>query len=204
MSLRALYLLLLPITLFSCSGNTTKIPADTVSVQNTGAKQANERKIVAADEQKLLDKLILEEMTLFGKEVKTEYTKIQQLLAAEIPGMMNVLAREKAVIKGSYYIVLFEEPQQGKATRVFIGIPIKTAVKAAGYQMLQTTAGAFIRAQVSTEPGQGLVNHQNIRSDFQKHSLKTGFPILETYAETRNSDMTTVISKATFYYPLTK
>jgi hypothetical protein len=36
----------------------------------------------------------------------------------------------------------------------------------------------------------------------EKRGINTGYPILETYAETRNNDMTTVISKATFLYPV--
>jgi hypothetical protein len=143
-------------------------------------------------------------LLLFGKEVKTEYTKIQQLLAAEIPGMMSVLAQQKAVIKGSYYIALPEEPQSGKETRVFIGIPVNKELSATGYSMLKIPSGEYIRTQVTAEPGTALMNHQNIRNTLEKLKIKTGFPILETYSETRNSDMTTVISKASFYYPQSK
>jgi hypothetical protein len=37
-----------------------------------------------------------------------------------------------------------------------------------------------------------------------KLKQKAGLPIIEKYAETRNDEMTSVISKATFYYTLTQ
>jgi hypothetical protein len=70
--------------------------------------------------------------------------------------------------------------------------------------MLKIPSGEYIRTQVTAEPGTALMNHQNIRNTLEKLKIKTGFPILETYSETRNSDMTTVISKASFYYPQSK
>ena len=190
--------------LWGCSGPAGETKKDSLATAKQSVTAAKQPAVVAADEQKLVDRITIKPLLLFGKEVKTEYTKIQQLLAAEIPGMMSVLAQQKAVIKGSYYIALPEEPQSGKETRVFIGIPVNKELSATGYSMLKITSGEYIRTQVTAEPGTALVNHQNIRNTLEKLKIKTGFPILETYSETRNSDMTTVISKASFYYPQSK
>ena len=190
--------------LWGCSGPAGETKKDSVATGKQSATTVKQPAVVTADEQKIVDRITQKALLLFGKEVKTEYTKIQQLLSAEIPGMMTILAQKKAVIKGSYYIALPEEPQSGKATRVFIGIPVNKDLSAAGYSMLKIPQGEYIRTQVTAEPGTALMNHLNIRNTLQKLKIKTGFPILETYSETRNSDMTTVISKASFYYPQSK
>ena len=190
--------------LWGCSGPAAKTKKDSLATVKQSETEAKQPAVVTADEQKLVDLVNLKPLLLFGKEVKTEYAKIQQLLAAEIPGMMTVLAQKKAVIKGSYYIALPEEPQSGKETRVFIGIPVNKELSATGYSMLKIPSGEYIRTQVTAEPGTALMNHQNIRNTLEKLKIKTDFPILETYSETRNSDMTTVISKASFYYPQSK
>jgi hypothetical protein len=64
-------------------------------------------------------------------------------------------------------------------------------------------AGKYLRRQCAAEPGKSLSVHQGMMtmsSSSLKH--KAGLPIIEKYAETRNDEMTSVISKATFYYKL--
>lgn len=198
------YIILGVSLLFSCSGSTSKKQEDTAIAENKASGKTQDRKIIAADAQKLVEEVQLKPMILFGKEMNINYEKISQALTNEIPGMMAVLAQKKAVITGSFYIAIKEKPVSGKPCRVFIGIPIKNVVEANGYSTLQVKGGTYIRTLVNAEPGTGLLNHEKTMAMAEKLKFKIDFPFLETYSETRNSDMATVISKATFYYPKIK
>ena len=171
----------------------TEIQKDTIATQQP--------EVVEADEHNLTDKTKLQAMHLLGKEVQCNYTEIPTRLKELIPGIMQTISDNKAVITGSYHIVLIENPDVSKPTRVFIGIPVQKPMKATGMNIYNVTAGNYLRHQCSAEPGKSLFVHQHI---LKKTNPKAGLPIIEKYNETRNDEMTPVISKAIFYYTITQ
>lgn len=188
----------------SCSGPGANRNSDTAAAgkkAEAGSPREN-REVLHADEKSLTDKLTLPEMYLAGKEVNIPYRQVSDELKKLIPPLMKAAADQKAVLTGSYYIALLENPADGKSTRIFIGLPTKKPVKLSGFQQLTIPGGQFLRHQTTAEPGTALQTHLTVMNPPGKMSRKTGLPILETYAETRNNEMTSVISKATFLYPV--
>jgi hypothetical protein len=178
------------------SSQTAK-PADTVNTQQP--------EVVQADEHTLTDKIALQSMHLLGKEVQCRYAETPERLKELLPGIMQAISDSKAVITGSYHIVLTENPDASKPTRIFIGIPIQKPLKANGMNLYTIPAGKYLRRQCAAEPGKSLSVHQGMMTMSNgKLKQKAGLPIIEKYAETRNDEMTSVISKATFYYTLTQ
>lgn len=173
----------------------TAIQKDTIATQQPD--------VVEADEHNLTDKIKLQTMHLLGREVQCRYAETPERLKELLPGIMQAISDNKAVITGSYHIVLTENPDASKPTRIFIGIPIQKPLKANGMNLYTIPAGKYLRRQCAAEPGKSLSVHQGMMT-MSNGSLKhkVVLPIIEKYAETRNDEMTSVISKATFYYTL--
>lgn len=172
---------------------------DTVSIHTA------QPDVVAADEHSLTDRVTLQNLYLLGNEVTSTYAEIPKQLKQQIPGIMKAISENKVVITGSYHIVLKESPESAKPIRIFIGIPVQKPVKAAGLSTFTLPAGKYLRHQCAAEPGQSLLVHQRITTASIKNPDKNvGLPIIEKYAETRNDEMTSVASKATFFYTLTQ
>lgn len=176
------------------SSQTAK-PVDTINAQQP--------EVVQADEHTLTAKIALQSMHLLGKEVVCRYAETPERLKELLPGIMQAISDNKAVITGSYHIVLTENPDASKPTRIFIGIPIQKPLKTNDMNLYTIPAGKYLRRQCAAEPGKSLSVHLGMltMSD-SKLKHKAALPIIEKYAETRNDEMTSVISKATFYYKL--
>ena len=187
----------------SPSGETTEKKDSTQRAIQKDTIATQQPEVVEADEHNLTDKTKLQAMHLLGKEVQCSYAEIPERLKALLPGIMQAISDNKAVITGSYHIVLIENPDASKPTRVFIGIPVQKPMKANGMSLYTIAEGNYLRHQCMAEPGKSLSTHQGILNvPFKKLKNKAGLPVIEKDAETRNDEMTSVISKATFYYKL--
>lgn len=206
MQMRGLILFSSILLLAACGGGTGVKQADTAAVKQPEQKASDhhpdDRKVLNADEQSLTDEYTGPAYHLFGKEVTCNYTEIPARLSELLPALMKEASDQKAVITGSYMIALKAAPVPGKAIPVFIGLPLKKPLKTAGFTTLEIPARKYIRLQLKAEPGTALDRHLMVNQPMGQKKMSTGFPILESYAETRNSEMTSVISKATFLYPL--
>jgi hypothetical protein len=198
------------LALFACACNpvnTDKTTKADSSVRQSSADTAKvhtaQPDVIEAGEHHITDKVELQKIYLLGKEVSCRYADIPEQLKQQLPGMMKAISDNKAVITGSYHIVLKENPSASAPTGIFIGIPVQKPVTANGFTVLTLAAGSYLRHQCASEPGKSLSLHQNIlKAPFEKLRQKAGFPIIEKYSETRNDEMTSVISKATFYYTI--
>jgi hypothetical protein len=188
--------------LVACNQHTHTQTTDSSLQAKTGNAQQQERKIIDVNDKSLSEEVNTAALHLLGVKKQLDYTKTQEALAALLPGLMKAIADSKGVIAGSYYIAILEKPQAGKPVSVFLGVPLKKALSVKGYENLEINAGKHIKTQLGAEPGTALSSHLNQLQLMEKRGINTGYPILETYAETRNNDMTTVISKATFLYPV--
>ena len=192
------------ISLWACNPGSTDKNKNDDSAEKLPSTDTNnlhtaQPDVVAADEHSITDKVSLKTLNLLGKEVTCTYAEIPAQLKQQIPGIMQTISENKATITGSYHIVLKESPESVNPIRIFIGIPVQKPIKAGGISLFTVSAGKYLRHQCSAEPGQSLSVHQRIT----KASIeKVGLPIIEKYAETRNDEMTSVVSKATFYYTL--
>lgn len=192
---------------WSCNPANTDKHADTDSAAanttDTAQTQTTQPDVIAAGEHSITDKSTLQNLYLLGKEVSCSYPAIPEQLKQQLPDIMQAITDNKAVITGSYHIVLLENPDAVKPSRIFIGIPVQKAIKVGGFGMFTIPSGKYLRHQCSAEPGKSLSVHRNVLNvPFKKLKQKAGFPIIEKYAETRNDEMTSVISKATFYYTI--
>ncbi len=198
------------LALFACACNpvnTDKTTKADSSVRQSSADTAKvhtvQPDVIEAGEHHITDKIELQKIYLLGKEVSCRYADIPEQLKQQLPGMMKAVSDNKAVITGGYHIVLKEAPSATVPTIVFIGIPVQKPITANGFSAFTITDGSYLRHQCASEPGKSLSLHQNIlKAPFDKLRQKVGFPIIEKYSETRNDEMTSVISKATFYYTI--
>lgn len=159
--------------------------------------------VVEADEHSITDKIDLQVNHLLGKEVNCRYAEIPEHLKLQLPSIMQAISNNRAVITGSYHIILLENPSASSPTRIFIGIPIQKPFKTAGFSIFSIPAGSYLRHQCAAEPGKSLALHQKIlNKTFENLKEKAGLPVIEKYTEVRNDEMTSVLSKATFYYRL--
>ena len=176
------------------------------SLQNkkdTAAHNTVQPEVIESGQHAITDKVTMQTLHLLGKEVNCTYSQIPEQLKQQLPLIMQSISENKAVITGSYHIALLENPSDSKPCRVFIGIPLQKPIWIKSMQNLDIPAGQYLRHQLNTEPGKSLSTHQSLlQMPFKKLKKQIGFPILEKYAETRNEEMTSVISKATFYYTL--
>lgn len=187
----------------SAKEKNTQTDSSATTAVDTTQIHTTQPDLVEADEHSITDKSTLQKLYLLGKEVNCSYPAIPEQLKQQLPVIMQAISENKAVITGSYHIVLLENPDAAKATRIFIGIPVQKPLKAAGMSTFTIPAGKYLRHQCSAEPGKSLAIHRNVLNvPFKKLKQKAGFPIVEKYAEIRNDEMTSVISKATFYYTI--
>lgn len=194
------------ISLWACNPSSTDNDKNADSAEKSSSTDTStihtaQPDVVAADEHSLTDKVSLQTLYLLGKEVTCTYAEIPAQLKQQIPGIMKAITENKAIITGSYHIVLKESPESAKPIRIFIGIPVQKTLKAAGMSIFTMPAGKYLRHQCSAEPGQSLLVHQRITAATINNVV---LPIIEKYAETRNDEMTSVVSKATFYYSISQ
>lgn len=193
---------------WACTSNVEEKSPNPDSTGNSAMSSSNpvqttQPDVVESNEHALTDKTTLQKSILLGKELSCVYTDIPARLKETMPGIMQAITENKAVITGSYHIVLTETPEPAKPIRIFIGIPVQKPVKAAGMSTYTLPAGNYLRHQCSAEPGLSLSVHRAIlKAPYKKLKKNVGLPIIEKYAETRNDEMTSVVSKATFYYTL--
>lgn len=189
----------------STENNSGKDSTNKTAITDSIQRQTHQPDIIEADEHSITDKIELKNTYLMGKEVSCLYTEIPSRLKEKIPGIMQTISEKKAVITGGYHIILKETPDASKPTNIFIGIPVQKAMSAAGLTTYTIAAGNYLRHQCSAEPGKSISIHQGILNmPFKKLKQKTSLPIIEKYNETRNDEMTSVISKATFYYTISQ
>jgi hypothetical protein len=204
---KTIFGLFLIIMLWGCGQNTPQ-QASIDSANKPAATQSDtaatkQPDVVESSEATLTDKITMPEILLFGTAVSCTYSQIPERLKTLIPQLMQQISDKKAIMTGSYLIALQEEPTNDKAMKVFVGIPVQKPLKSGTFSTLTIPGNSYLRHQCKAEPGNALAVHQKIlTTPFRKLRRKIGYPIIEKFAETRNEEMTSVISKATFYYPL--
>ncbi|MBL7812093.1 MAG: hypothetical protein JNL57_07700 [Bacteroidetes bacterium] len=164
----------------------------------TGRRDAT---IIAAGTDLLIEEVKRPEMLLLGREVKVEYRKMMQEMPLLMRDVIEVAAAGKAALTGSPTIALLEKPAESGPTRLFIGMPVSKACKARDLSTITVAGGSYYKTMCNTEAGMGLSFHQRIQSILSGKGLKTGFPCLESYSDSRNDDMTTTLNKCTILYP---
>lgn len=192
------------ISLYSCtSGNKPeKQGADSVSSAQKKPEQIQQQQpnVVHADEKTLWQDYEQAGTILIGSRYETPYESIPDKLKEIIPPLMQSAAMAKAVITGSFMVVMDDLPILGKKVSYFIGIPVKRKVQATGLNYLQLEPGRYLKVQLTAEPGKGMNEHMKLLQQMNAKNITVQGPVIETYSESKNGNMTTVLNKATFYY----
>lgn len=199
------------IFLASCGGQTKPNDKDSLTSHKEKTTQQGEKpvaeqpKVVRADEKSLWQEHAQKATVLIGDYFESTYDAVPDKLREIIPPLMRSAATAKATITGSFMIVFSELPVpfnggKDKKIKYFIGIPVKRKVQAVGVSFMEIQPGDFLKIQLNCEPGKGLQEHLRLLKEMKEQNISVSAPVIETYSESRNANMTSVLNKATFYY----
>ena len=144
------------------------------------------------------------EMWVLGKSYKTKPEALKTLFIAISRLVTNVVTEKKWIMTGSIMAIYEEIPQPNKEIEIFVGVPVNKKEEIEGFEWKKVPAGTYIKATTNYGLGESASAWESVYKDLKQKGNNMAFPVYEYPSDSRNREMTTVVSQCNLLFPKTK
>lgn len=144
------------------------------------------------------------EMWVLGKSYKTKPEALKTLYIATSRLVTNVVTENKWIMTGSIMSIYDEIPHPHKEIEIFVGVPVNKRKEIEGLEWKKIPAGTYIKATTNYGLGESAAAWESVYKDLAEKGNKLAFPVYEYPSDSRNKEMTTVVSQCNLLFPKTK
>ncbi len=144
------------------------------------------------------------DMVVLGRSFTANYADLAQLVSQTSGSLIQYITQNKLIIKGALMCVYNEVPNTEGDMEIFVGIPVNQEISGTTYTVRKLKGGKFHKVTANSELGKGSPTWKSVCTDLEKSGQKITFPIFEYPSDSRNSEMTTVISQSNLLIPVVK
>jgi len=144
------------------------------------------------------------EMWVLGRSYKTKPEALKTLYIATSRLVTNVVTENKWIMTGSIMAIYEELPSPHKEIEIFVGVPVNNKKEIEGFKWKKIPAGKYIKATTNYGLGESAAAWQSIHKDLTERGKNLAFPVYEYPSDSRNREMTTVVSQCNLLFPKSK
>lgn len=204
LGLIALLLIFAAVYYFKNDGSHSKNQSDQQSVENqidtTG--MMHKEGLVLSDADYVIQQTEKPDLLLIGKSYKTKYTSLSTLVAGTSRPVLEFINANQLILKGSIMSVYNEIPNEQNDMEIFVGIPVNKKVNTTEFEYRTIKSGKFHKATINSEMGKAAKIWKVVTDQLVKNGQQITYPIFEYPSDSRNSEMTTVISQSNLLIPV--
>ncbi|MDA0686191.1 MAG: hypothetical protein O3C22_05135 [Bacteroidetes bacterium] len=152
-----------------------------------------------------------EELLLVCLPYEGPYSKVMNNMKVAAMKIMESAYKQRWVMAGGIYIAMNELPKGSAPFSYRVGVPMKlfknsrlpeftAQVEKAGYSVLTMTAGEYVHALTNAEPGTASTTWTKVLAAVSTSGIPSNGPYFEYHSDSRNAEMTTVISQSHLVY----
>ena len=138
---------------------------------------------------------------------KGPYNKVMNNMKVAAMKIMESAYKQRWVMAGGIYIAMNELPKGSAPFEYSVGVPMKlpkntdlpeftAQVEKAGYLVLEMSAGQYVHALTNAEPGTASSTWTKVLDAVAESGISSKGPYFEYHSDSRNAEMTTVISQS--------
>jgi predicted transcriptional regulator YdeE len=158
--------------------------------------------LVLSDADYVIQQTEKPDLLLLGKSYKTKYTSLSTLVAGTSRPVLEFINANQLMLKGSIMSVYDQVPNEDGDMEIFVGIPVNKRVNTSEFEYKTIKGGKFHKATINSEMGKAAKIWKVVTDQLVKNGQKITFPIFEYPSDSRNSEMTTVISQSNLLIPV--
>lgn len=187
----------LVIVFSSCSNSSEKTPQSEEKPQTIEG-------FVAADENFVLTPKKRPEMNVLGRHYQAKPEELKTLIIGTAREVNEVIVENKCIIKGPIMAVYQQLPKEGVVQDIFVGIPINKTISQSKFETMLIPKGKFHKAQTNASIGESSNLWKQVSKRVEADGFKLQPPYIEYPSDTRNAEMTTVVTQANLLLPYIK
>ena len=159
---------------------------------------------VASDKDFVLTPKKRPEMWVLGREYTSKPETLNTLIIGTARDVNQIIVDNKCIIKGPIMAIYDRLPVKGKEQKIFVGIPTNKKLSSGKYQTRVVAKGKFHKAQTNASIGESAGLWLKVSERLIKDGFKVQPPFVEYPSDTRNAEMTTVVTQANLLIPYLK
>lgn len=204
LGLIALLLIFAAVYYFKNDGSDSKNQSDQESVENQidTVGMMHKEGLVLSDADYVIQQTEKPDLLLIGKSYKTKYTSLSTLVAGTSRPVLEFINANQLILKGSIMSVYNEIPNEQNDMEIFVGIPVNKKVNTTEFEYRTIKSGKFHKATINSEMGKAAKIWKVVTDQLVKNGQQITYPIFEYPSDSRNSEMTTVISQSNLLIPV--
>ena len=148
-----------------------------------------------------------DELLLVCLPYKGPYAKVMNNMKVAAMKIMESAYKQRWVMAGGIYIAMNQLPQGSSPFDYRVGVPMKlpkntsmaeftSQVEKAGYEVLDMPSGDYVHAVTNAEPGTASATWSKVSEAVSEEGVLASGPYFEYHSDSRNAEMTTVISQS--------
>jgi predicted transcriptional regulator YdeE len=158
--------------------------------------------LVLSDADYVIQQTEKPDLLIIGKSYKTKYTSLPTLVAGASRPVLEFINANQLILKGSIMSVYNQIPTEDADMDIFVGIPVNKKVNSAEFEYRTIKGGKFHKATINSEMGKAAKIWQVVCNQLIKNDQSISYPIFEYPSDSRNSEMTTVITQSNLLVPV--
>lgn len=204
LGLLALLLVFAVFYYFKNDGSNSKNLSDQQSAENQidTAGMMHKEGLVLSDADYVIQQTEKPDLLLIGKSYKTKYTSLSTLVAGTSRPVLEFINANQLILKGSIMSLYNEIPNEQNDMEIFVGIPVNRKVNTTEFEYRTIKSGKFHKATINSEMGKAAKIWKVVTDQLVKNGQQITYPIFEYPSDSRNSEMTTVISQSNLLIPV--
>ena len=198
---------LLAIALAACTSSVQETLVSTDQETDTVQVPEAEEVWVVNGENFTCQKQERDELLLVCLPYKGPYAKVMNNMKVAAMKIMESAYKQRWVMAGGIYIAMNELPEGSAPFEYSVGVPMKlpkntsmaeftAQVEKAGYEVLDMPSGDYVHAVTNAEPGTASATWSKVSEAVSEEGVPVSGPYFEYHSDSRNAEMTTVISQS--------
>ncbi len=159
---------------------------------------------VAADENFVLTPKKRPEMNVLGRHYKAKPEELKTLIIGTAREVNDIILENNCIINGPIMAVYQQLPKEGVVQDIFVGIPINKTIVQSKFETMRIPKGKFHKAQTNASIGESSNLWEQVSKRIKADGFKLEPPYIEYPSDTRNAEMTTVVTQANLLLPYLK
>lgn len=198
---------LLALGLAACTSSVQETLVSTDQEEDTVQTPEAEELWVLNGEDFTCQKQERDELLLVCLPYNGPYAKVMNNMKVAAMKIMESAYKQRWVMAGGIYIAMKELPTGTAPFEYSVGVPMKlpknrslaefsAQVEKAGYSVLEMPAGEYVHAVTNAEPGTASTTWTKVLDAVAQSEIPAQGPYFEYHSDSRNAEMTTVISQS--------
>lgn len=198
---------LLALGLAACTSSVQETLVSTDQETDTVQAPVAEEVWVVNGEDFTCQKQERDELLLVCLPYNGPYAKVMNNMKVAAMKIMESAYKQRWVMAGGIYIAMKELPTGTAPFEYSVGVPMKlpknrslaefrAQVEKAGYSVLEMPAGEYVHAVTNAEPGTASTTWTKVLDAVAQSEIPAQGPYFEYHSDSRNAEMTTVISQS--------